>query len=155
MVTTSDEGPDVRLWDVNTGEAVSCVDVVGNRAVAISRSASVFAVSSYAPGVHPNQVQLYDWSGEALGSFDNAGHFLVFAMQFTPCGKYLVVGFVYDDKYSEQFSLHQYDVATMSCVRVFSVVAVYSSFAISPCSRVVLFTNSSQDTIVTRHLYPY
>ena len=151
VVTTSHEGPNVRLWDVNTGEAVACIAVAGNRALAVSRSASVFAVASSAPGVHPNEVQLFDWSGEALGSFDNAGHFHVLAMQFTPCGKYLVV------KSHDELSngLHQYDVATMSCVRVFSDVGFHTSFAISPCSRVVLFTNSFQDAIVTRHLHPY
>ena len=153
VLTSSRGDPNVRLWDVNTGEAVACVDVAGERAVALSLSASVFAVA--VSGVHPNEVRLYDWSGEALGSFAKAGHFYICSMQFTLCEKYLVVEFVYDDEDSEQFSLHQYDVATMSCVRVFSDVAVYSSFAISPCSRVVLFTNSSPDTIVARHLYPY
>ena len=151
VLTSCHGGPNVRLWDVNTGEAVACVDVVGNRALALSRSASVFAVSSSASNVQPNEVQLYDWSGEALGSFDQAGHCCVSSMQFTPCGKYLVVKS--DDELSN--NLHQYDVATMSCVRVFSEVAAYTSFAFSPCSRVVLFTNSSQDSIVTRHLYPY
>ena len=151
VLTTSDEGLNVRLWDVSTGEAVACVPVSGNRALAVSRSASVFAVSSSSSYVHPNEVQLYDWSGEDLGSFDNAGYDHVCAMQFTPCGKYLVVES--DDEFS--YDLHQYDVATMSCVRVFSDVALYSSFAISPCSRVLFFSNSGQDTIVARHLYPY
>ena len=155
VVTSSLEGPNVRLWDMNTGEAVACVDVAGGR-MAVSRSASVFAVSSgtsyvYSATVQPNEVQLYDWSGEALGSFDNAGYFHVCSMQFTPCGKYLVVKS--DNELS--YGLHQYDVATMSCVRVFSDLGRFTSFRISPCSRVVLFTNSSHDTIVTRHLYPY
>ena len=151
VLTSSNERTNVLLWDVNTGEAVACVAVAGNRALAVSRSASVFAVSSSAPGVHPNEVQLFDWSGEALGSFDNAGYDHLYSMKFTPCGKYLVVKS--DDELS--YGLHQYDVATMSCVREFSDVAFYSSFAISPCSRVLFFSNSRQGTIVTRHLYPY
>ena len=153
VLTSSQRDPNVRLWDVNTGEAVACVDVADERAVALSLSASVFAV--VVCGIHPNEVQLYDWSGEALGSVAEAGYRYVCSMQFTLCEKYLVIHFDDDDIDSEQFSLHQYDVATMSCVRVFSEVAAYTSFAFSPCSRVVLFTNSSQDSIVTRHLYPY
>ena len=155
-VMTSSRGdpgePDVRLWDVNTGEAVACVDVAGERAGALSLAASVFAVA--VSGVHPNEVRLYDWSAEALGSFAKPGHFYIRSMQFTLCEKYLVVEFMYTAE-SEQFSLYQYDVATMSCVRVFSDVAVYTSFAISPCSRVLFFSKSGQDTVVTRHLYPY
>ena len=152
VITSSRREPNVRLWDVSTGEAVACVAVEFPRAVAVSRSASVFAVASSAPGVHPTEMQLYDWSGEALGSFANAGYFHVSAMQFTLCGKYLVIESDDEEDYTD---LHQYDVATMSCVRVFSDVAFYSSFALSPCSRVLLFSNSGQDTIVTRHLYPY
>ena len=34
-------------------------------------------------------MQLYDWSGAALRSVDMGGD--VLGMQFTPCGKYLVV----------------------------------------------------------------
>ena len=151
VISSSHVELNVYLWDVNTGVAVACVDMTGERKVALSRSASVFAVAGCGSGRH-NEVRLYDWSGAALGSFGKAGRFHICYMQFAPCGKYLVLEFV--DEYHE-YSLHQYDVATMSCVRVFPVVAFYSSFAISPCSRVILFANSRRDTIVTRHLYPY
>ena len=142
VITSSFRERNARLWDVNTGEAVVCVPADGWH-VALSRSASVFAVE------YSGEVQLYDWSGAALGTFEKAGYLGVCSMQFTPCGKYLVARLV--KEYSDKYSLHQYDVATMSCVRVFPDVSA-SSFAISPCSRVVVFTNSRRDTIVTRHL---
>ena len=134
-----------RLWDVNTGEAVACVPASSN--VALSRSASVIAVA-YAG----NFAQLYDWSGAALRRFEKALHFFG-RLQFTPSGKYLVVQVM--DLTVGKLLLHQYDVATMSCVRVIPDCEGCTEFAISPCSRVVLFTNYGQHTIVTRHLYPY
>ena len=143
VMTSSNRGEDARLWDVNTGEAVACVPADGNH-VALSRSASVFAA------VCSNEVQLYDWSGAALGSFDKPGYLFVCSMQFTLCGKYLLLELTYGQKYL----LQQYDVATMSCVREFSDFAVFS-LKISPCSRVILFANLECDTIETRHLYPY
>ena len=138
-----------RLWDVNTGEVVACVPADGS-CVALSRSASVFAV------VGENKVlNLYDWSGAALGSFEQE-NLSFLCIKFTPCGKYLVVRLAVDHR---QHSLHQYDVATMSCVRVFSDVVVASSFVISPCSRVVVFQaaggDAGSDVLVTQHLYPY
>ena len=45
--------------------------------------------------------------------------------------------------------LHQYDVATMSCVRVLPQCT--DAFAISPCSRVVVLEEDGK--IITRHLY--
>ena len=142
VITSSCKGENARLWDVSTGDAVACVPA-GGWNLALSRSASVFAV------VCSKEVQLYDWSGAARGSFKKAGHFY-HLMHFTPSGKYLIVGLM---NCSEEYSLHQYDVATMSCVRVFSDV-LHMPYAISPCSRVVVFANLQRD-IVTRHLYPY
>ena len=148
VITSSHSENNVRLWDVSTGEAVACVP--GNAKgfkVSLSRSASVFAM-----GYHG--VQLYDWSGAALGCIEKAGSSVISSMQFTLCGKYLVVHFMKGDY--DGYALHQYDVATMSCVRVFSKPDFSpASFAISPCSRVVLLTNAGRDTIETRHPYPY
>ena len=162
VITSSASWENVRLWDVNTGEAVACVQFGG---CALSRRASVFAVRDEC------SVQLYDWSGAALRSLNVGDGREVKGMQFTPCGKYLVVKVgvaVYTRIYDEDGSneehdgfegrLHQYDVATMSCVRVIPHTYV-QSFAISPCSRVVVFEcEGKSDTpavIVTRHLYPY
>ena len=145
VITSSRTKQDARLWDVNTGEAVACVPA--NRIVALSRSASVIAVVCF------DEVKLYDRSGAALGSLEKE-HQLFARPQFTPCGKYLVVRFM--DMCGEQhFLLHQYDVATMSCVRVIPDCDGCREFAISPCSRVVVFANMGRGTIVTRHLYPY
>ena len=144
VITSSEAEKNARLWDVNTGEAVACVPA--NRIVALSRSASVFAV------VCSDKVQLYDWSGAALGSFEKAHHAFA-GMQFTPSGKYLVVRLL--DMGANKYLLHQYDVTTMSCVRVIPDFDGCREFAISPCSRVLLFTNRRRNTIVTRHLYPY
>ena len=150
VVTSSWEEKNARIWDVNTGVAVACVPTEGFR-VALSRSASVLAVEGF------RVVQLHDWSGEALGSIDVAGD--IEGMQFTPCGKYLVVKFV--DVIDQQngcadHHLCQYDVATMSCVRVFTDVYT-SGFAISPCSRVLVLLCEFFDPfyVVTRHLYPH
>ena len=137
VITSSDKEKNVRLWDVNTGEAVACVPAGAWCVLALSRFASVFAVEGR--GI----VQLYDWSGVALRSFAVDGD--IWGMQFTPCGKYLVV--------QASLMLHQYDVATMSCVRVIPPTHV-SSFVISPCSRVVVVMQSD-GIIVTRHLYPH
>ena len=144
VITSSDTEQNVRLWDVNTGVAVARVPAVGTH-VALSRSASVFAVVRYP------KVQLYDWSGAALRSFEEEQYAIV-GMQFTPCGKYLVVEFLCDDE-NEIRALHQYDVATMSCVHV--IQDVFDAFAISPCSRVVMFRSSESTALLTRHLYPY
>ena len=135
-----------RLWDVNTGEAVACVPVArGN--VALSRSASVFAVEG------SDNVHLYDWSGVAMGSFaqDTGTYFC--GMQFTPCGKYLVINSM-DVAQCAAWSLLQYDLSSMSCVREIPNTKG-SPFTISPCSRVVVFENQSGNTILTRHLHPY
>ena len=144
VMTSSGKEKNVRLWDVNTGEAVVCVPADG-WCVALSRCASVFAV------VYNRGVELYDWSGAALRSV--AVGEIIDGMQFTPCGKYLVVNleFVYWVT-GGKYELLQYDVATMSCVRKFKNVE-NPSFAISPCSRVVVFNNGS--SLVTQHLYPY
>ena len=162
-VITSSWKNNVRLWDVSTGESVACVQFGG---CALSRCASVFAVRDEC------SVHLYDWMGAALRSVDVAVGREVKGMQFTPCGKYLVVRvgvalytrtYDADGSCSAQYygfdgRLHQYDVATMSCVRVIPQTYV-QSFAISPCSRVVVFEcEDKSDTpavIVTRHLYPH
>ena len=143
VITSSLTEMKVRLWDVNTGEAVACVPEGDWCSVALSRSASVFAV-----GVD-NTVHLYDWSGAALRSIDVGG--VVVVMQFTPSGKYLVVG-IHDDEDPHYTHLHQYDVATMSCVS--ELQCSFESFAISPCSRVVVVWEADTN-IATRHLYPY
>ena len=148
VITSSTTEQNARLWDVNTGEAVVCVPAKGCDGVALSRSASVFALG------YAHVVEIYDWSGKALGSFKKAGSSVISSIQFTPCGKYLVVRCT--KAFHDGYSLHQYDVETMSCVRVFSKPDFSpASFAISPCSRVVVFTNAGRDTIVTKHLYPY
>ena len=144
-----------RLWDVSTGVAVACVPVKGagwQCATAISRSASIFAVG------HPEEVHLYDWRGASLGSIKKEDHYVVF-VRFTPCGKYVVVDFV--NLSLEEGSLHQYDVSTMSCVRV--IPNCISPVAISPTSRVVMFlseensqsASEKKNALLTRHLYPY
>ena len=149
VITSSTREENARLWDVNTGEAVACVPADGWCCVALSRSASVFAVSCF------GNVQLYDWSGVALRSVGMDGD--VEDMQFTPCGKYLVVrveGTDSDDDTDDDYNtpLHQYDVATMSCVRV--MLQCSGAFAISPCSRVVVLLEEGT-VIVTKHLYPH
>ena len=160
VITSSSKENNARLWDVNTGEAVACVPTDGWQCrVALSRSASVFAVEGW------NKVQLFDWSGAALRSVDVREK--VEDMQFTPCGKYLVVGveveeLMYDEDIDDpdgsriypdyKFYLHQYDVATMSCVRVMS--RTDGAFAISPCSRVVMLMQSG-GVFATQHLYPH
>ena len=147
VITSSRVEDKARLWDVNTGEAVTCVLAAGERKAALSRSASVFAVASC------GSVQLYDWSGAALRSVVVGAS--IDGMQFTPCGKYLVVNlflaFCMTD-YSFKYELRQYDVANMSCVLRIENISK-SSFAISPCSRVVVCQEGS--SIVTRHLYPH
>ena len=146
VITSSEIGCNAYLWDVNTGEAVACVPAGGLCQVALSRRASVFAVE----GQNDN-VQLYDWSGAALRSVDVGDG--IESIQFTPCGKYLVVNISYMvSDYDWNDDLHQYDVANTSCVRVIKNISG-SSFAISPCSRVVVFGDGS--SIVTRHLYPH
>ena len=153
VITSSENESNARLWDVNTGEAVACVPAEMQCEVALSRRASVFAVTG-----RNNTVKLYDWSGAALrsvdardcawsGGIDSGG-----AMQFTPCGKYLVVRISYMSSEDNcNYDLHQYDVANTSCVRVIENVSG-ASFAISPCSRVVVF---GEGPIFTRHLYPH
>ena len=146
VITSSWEKRNARLWDVNTGEVVACVPADGSH-VALSRCASLFAVDC------SDEVQLYDWDGAALGCLkeDQAS---VSAVQFTPCGKYVVVGFEtceHDD--GRKYSLHQFDVSTQSCVRV--ILDSHNAFVISPCSRVVVFESSNSTTLVSQHLYPY
>ena len=145
----------IRLWDVNTGEAVVCMPAGRCWEVALSSSASVFAVEGVG-----STVRLFDWSGAALRSVAIRGD--VGGMQFTPCGKYLVVSvavseFTEDDPdgYCDghKLYLHQYDVATMSIVRVIPQ-PIYGSFAISPCSLIVMVMQPD-GVIATRHLYPH
>ena len=153
VITSSRKDKNARLWDVNTGEVVACVPADGWQClVALSRSASVFAVG----GHMGKSVQLFDWSGAALRSVDVGGD--VKDMQFTPCGKYFVVGVEkcnYDDEDWTVYDvhLHQYDVATMSRVHVIPLLSG-GSFAISPCSR-ILVVMQTNGVIATRHLYPH
>ena len=150
VLTSSFSEKNARLWDVNTGEAVACVPVDGSRSfVALSRSASVFAVGLYVDGAQ--RMQLYDWSGAAFQYTTTSGN--VLDVQFTPCGKYFVV-----HKFTDNGELHaelrQYDVATMSCVLAIPDVNGLS-FAISPCSRVVVFVSRERARVLTKHLYPH
>ena len=137
VITSSRAEYTTRVWDVNTGVNVACVPVAG--CVAVSQSASAFAVGDSRGFVH-----LFDWSGAGLGSVDVEG---VLRVQFTPCGKYFVVSC----RTEGNFSLHQYDVASMSCVLVIPVSSGW--FAISPCSRVVLSSNYNGNNMKTTHLY--
>ena len=146
-ITSSKSEKDARLWDVNTGEAVACVPAEGWSSVVLSRSASVFAV------VCRDKMQLYDWSGAAIRMVKRA-HQIFAGVQFTPCGKYLVVR-VMDMDAGKHHLLYQYDVATMSCVREIPDSDSSDEFTISPCSRVVVFVNLLRKSIETRHLYPY
>ena len=147
---------DVRLWDVNTGIAVACVPAVSRVdwfTVALSRTASVFAVEC------EYYLKLFDWGGTLLSSemfiekpdTQEGGNWIVLGMQFTPCGKYLLVNFRQDERDCVDF-LHQYDVATGSKVRHLGYAR---SFAISPCGRVVVLEEYEDDVIVTKYLYPY
>ena len=154
VITSSVKEKNARLWDVNTGEAVACVPMSTCAvAVSISWSASVFAVGGCVD--EAERVQLYDWSGAALQNATVSGS--VVSVQFTPCGKYLVV---YVHKFTddgEPQELHQYDVATMSCVLVIPDVTD-QSFVISPCSRVVVFLSYVSfdcTNVATRHLHPH
>ena len=144
VITSSMRDNDARLWDVNTGKSVACVPAGSFSSVALSPSASVFAV-----GVGKSHVHFYDWSGAALRSVAVDG--CVGDVQFTPCGKYLVAR-VRAAVSGTVCSMHQYDVATTSCVRVIPE-STGGSFVISPCSRVVLV--EVENAIVTRHLYPH
>ena len=137
VITSSNKEKNTRLWDVNTGEAVACVPADRWCLVALSRSASVFTEAGN------NTVQLFDWSGAALRSVDIRGD--VLGMQFTPCGKYLVV--------KTAHVLNQYDVATTSRVHVIPHNSD-TSFVISPCSRLVVVMQPD-GVIVTKHLYPH
>ena len=97
VITSSTAENTTRVWDVNTGVNVACVTGAGR--VAVSQSASAFAV-----GDSDGRVNLYDLSGAGLGSVDVGGFP---SIQFTPCGKYLVVSYHTEGA----FGLHQYDVA--------------------------------------------
>ena len=138
VITSSRSENTTRVWDINTGVDVACVRGGGD--VAVSESASAFAV-----GVFLKRVHLYDFSGAGLGTVDVDGFLDV---QFTPCGKYFVVSCLTEGYYR----LHQYDVASMSCV---CVIPSHNPFAISPCSRVVLSLHQYGKVIKTRHLYPH
>ena len=158
VITSSLSDEKALLWDMNTGEAVACVPA--GTYVAVSQSASVLAVGCSVRHCS-DSVQLYDCSGAALGSLENIlnKRSRVCAVQFTPCGKYVVVGFFHDDEFSlnTEYTLHQYDVATMSCVKVIRNVRKSSTFmfAISPCSRVVIVWSSERKIFMTKRLYPY
>ena len=150
VITSSEKN--TRLWDVNTGEAVACVESMPPRAwelkLALSRSASVFAVGCN------QEVQLYHWSGAALGNIKKPSRkYLLDGVQFTPCGKYVIVDFRKASRSEDEtFLLQQYDLATMSCVSV--IRKCWSEFVISPCSRVVMYESGESAALVTRHLYP-
>ena len=149
VITSSIGEKNVRLWDVNTGEAVACVPTDG-RCEALPSSA-VFAVVDNVD--EAASVQLYDWSGAALQNAAISGR--VVGVQLTHCGKYLVVRVhKHTDDGTTYSELHQYDVATMSCALVIPGLKG-QSFVVSPCSRVVVFVSRERTTIATRHLYPH
>ena len=155
VITSSLKAHETRVWDVSTGAYVACATVAG--CVAVSQAASAFAVADSKRRVHR-----YLCAG--LGSSVYVDEEQTIAgMQFTPCGKYLVVNICSryprftDDTGRTYFrhipnKLHQYDVTSMSCVRV--IPDNDERFAISPCSRVVV-SHSSRNSIMTRHLYPH
>ena len=147
VVTGSFSENNARLWDVNTGVVLACVPAEGRSKVALSRSASVFAVGGNMDD--PKSVQLYDWSGTALQNASISGD--VCGVQFTQCGKYLVVN-VHADEGEVHEKLHQYEVATMTCVLVIPDVNG-RSFAISPCSRAVVFVSSKSDFVPNEQGY--
>ena len=141
VITSSRAENTTRVWDVNTGVDVACVMRAG--CVAVSQSASAFAV-----GVSSQALHIYDLSGAGLGSVDVRREWEIVDIQFTPCGKYFVLS-VNVGVFSV---LRQYDVASMSCVRVIPI-GNDEFFAISPCSRVVL--SHSSRSIETNLLYPH
>ena len=143
VITSSYSEKNARLWDVNTGEAVACVPAGGKYQVALSRHAAVFAVGG------ADSIHLYDWGGTEVHRSIGGGEVGCTKLQFTPCGKYVVSATLAGNI---EHTLHQYDVATMSCVRV--IPNGSSLFAISPCSRVVVFRSFDGNTIETRLLYP-
>ena len=150
VITSSTAENTTRVWDVNTGVDVAWVPVAGR--VAVSQSASAFAVGVSSQGVH-----LFDWSGADIGTVD-VGQTIV-GIEFAPCGKYLVVGVrsrragrLCESEERLRSMLRQYDVASMSCVRVIPI-GNSEFFAISPCSRVVL--SHSFRSIETKLLHPH
>ena len=169
VVSFSYTDKNARVWDVNTGVhiAVACVPVVQSQTtlapsqqceVAVSRSASMFAVG-FSQGVYHRGgyrgVRLFDMSGAVLHDVDVEGDYL--GMQFTPCGKYLVLmSYVTnsDDEEDGGPVLSQWDVVTMS--RVQGTDGYRGLFAISPCSRVALSVREDCfNYICTNHLYPH
>ena len=141
VITSSRAENTTRVWDVNTGVNVACVTGAG--CVAVSQSASAFAVGVSSQGVH-----LFDWSGADIGSVDVPLGWMIMNIQFTPCGKYFVVRIAA----GSCFVLHQYDVASMSRVRLIPIDNG-EFFAISPCSRVIL--SHSFRSIETKLLHPH
>ena len=152
VITSSTAENTTRVWDVNTGVDVACVTVAG--CVAVSQSASAFAV-----GDENGRVHLFDWSGVGLGSVD-VDWDGVQDIRFTPCGKYFVANVLSGSRFTDTgrayfpSTLHQYDVASMSCVRAIPIDD-WEVFAISPCSRVVVSSRLKRDTIMTTHLHPH
>ena len=127
-----------RLWDLRSEDVVATAPAGEACVVALSRCASVFAV------VQRGAVHLYDWSGGALHTISMQD--TCQDMHFTPCGRYLVIS---------ANGLSQYEVATATLVREFAA-AYGTTFAITPCSRTVIFQQSSpNDDIVTKRLYPH
>ena len=142
VITSSEKQNDARLWDVNTGEGLVSASMEGRcDAVALSPSITAFAVGG------EEGVRVY---GSELDE-EHAACRDVSGLQFTPCGRYLVVRAAID-AWCDEYELHQYDVATMS--RVLVIPDVGTSFAISPCSRVVVFGTPANE-VLTRHLYPH
>ena len=149
LMTSSSHEMNARVWNIDTGLAVACVQTAGGyRTLAISSRKSIYAVNN------GQAVRLHNWSATESRDFSADGD--VTRMQFTPCGQYLVVQIMRDydrDNKCEMFELHQYTVDTLSCVHVVPR-SCGRSYAISPCSRVVMF-QSPATVIVTRPLYPY
>ena len=141
VVTSSSFGRNARVWDTDTGCAVACVPAAENYpAVALVPYSMRFAV------VAEDGVRVYEDS-DVVSMFSVDGY--IRRMQFTPCGRYVLVQ-IGDNR----CSLHQYDVATLSCVLV--IPGNYDHpFTVSPCSRFVVFQSSTRDRIVSRHLHPH
>ena len=122
FVLSYGEEPEVRHTTVPEGEETTLAVSSAPFDVCVLPCGTRFVVASES-GAH-----LYDIKGELVRSFGNAE---TGKTRVTACGKYLVS---YQCAANE---LHQYDIASGDCVLV--VKKAYGAFALSPCSRMVVF----------------
>ena len=155
VITSSRAENTTRVWDVNTGVDVACVTGAGP--VAVSQSASAFAVGDSGGRVH-----LFDLSGVGLGSVDVREDWVLsdvtmreVHIKFTPDGTYFLVNirFWSDDEDRCRTVLQQYKVADLSRVHEYQCQGPsFVSFDISPCSSVAVMMDDDRHTIVTKRL---